>query len=58
MAKYEGETMERIPPILESDDKEIILVTHDECIFYFNENEVYGRNQENCHYAKKEMDVQ
>ena len=36
MAKYEGETMERIPPILES-DKEIILVTHDECIFYSND---------------------
>ncbi|CAG8762868.1 2910_t:CDS:2, partial [Rhizophagus irregularis] len=37
MAKYEGETMERIPPILESDDKEVILVTHDECIFYSND---------------------
>ncbi|CAB4481750.1 unnamed protein product [Rhizophagus irregularis] len=37
MAKYEGETMEQIPPILESDDKEVILVTHDECIFYSND---------------------
>ncbi|PKB93644.1 hypothetical protein RhiirA5_247291, partial [Rhizophagus irregularis] len=37
MAKYEGETIERIPPILESDDKEVILVTHDECIFYSND---------------------
>ena len=27
----------RIPPILGSDDKEIILVTHDECIFYSND---------------------
>ena len=37
MAKYEGETMERIPPILESDDKEIILITHDKCVFYSND---------------------
>jgi hypothetical protein len=37
MAKYEGETMERIPPTFEFDDKEIILVTHDECIFYSND---------------------
>ncbi|GBB96329.1 hypothetical protein RclHR1_02730001 [Rhizophagus clarus] len=29
--------MERIPLVLESDDKEIILVTHDECIFYSND---------------------
>ena len=36
MAKYEGETMKRIPPILESNDKEIILVIYDECIFYSN----------------------
>ncbi|CAG8741316.1 8503_t:CDS:2, partial [Rhizophagus irregularis] len=37
MVKYEGKTMERIPPILEFDDKEIILITHDECIFYSND---------------------
>ena len=37
MAKYEGENMERKPPILESDDKEIILITHDECVFYSND---------------------
>ncbi len=37
MALYEGENMERIPPVLESDDKEIILVTHDKCIFYSND---------------------
>jgi hypothetical protein len=37
MAKYEGENMERIPPILEPNEKEIILVTHDECIFYSND---------------------
>ena len=37
MAKYEGENMERIPPILESNEREIILITHDECIFYSND---------------------
>jgi len=36
MALYEGENMERILPVLGSDDKEIILVTHNECIFYSN----------------------
>ena len=36
MAKYEGETMKRIPPILEPNDKEIILITYDKCIFYSN----------------------
>jgi len=37
MANYEGETMEEIPPTLESNEKEIILVTHDECVFYSND---------------------
>ena len=37
MAKYESENMEQISPILEPDDKEVILVTHDECIFYSND---------------------
>jgi hypothetical protein len=37
MAKYEGENMERIPLILEPNEKEIILITHDECIFYSND---------------------
>ena len=37
MAKYEGESMERIPPILGPNEKEIVLVTHDECIFYSND---------------------
>ncbi|RIA91491.1 hypothetical protein C1645_692632, partial [Glomus cerebriforme] len=36
MVKYEGENMERIPPILEISEKEVILVTHNECIFYSN----------------------
>src|SRR6266498_1907989 len=37
MAKYEGESMERVPPALELNEKEIVLVTHDECIFYSND---------------------
>ena len=37
MALYERKNMKRIPPVLGSDDKEIILVTHDECIFYSND---------------------
>src|SRR2546421_9985020 len=37
MAKYEGENMEQIPPTLGPNDKEIVLVTHDECIFYSND---------------------
>ena len=36
MTKYEGESIERISPILRSNEKEIILITHDECIFYSN----------------------
>ena len=30
MAKYEGENIERIPPTLEPNDKEVILVIHDD----------------------------
>ncbi len=37
MAKYEGDNMERIPSVLEPNEKEIILITHDECIFYLND---------------------
>ncbi len=37
MVKYEGDNMERIPPVLEPNEKEIILITHDECIFYSND---------------------
>ena len=37
MAKYEGKSMERIPPALELNEEEIVLVTHDECIFYSND---------------------
>jgi len=37
MAKYEDKSMERIPPILGPNEKEIILIMHDECIFYSND---------------------
>src|SRR6266540_6479885 len=37
MAKYEEDNMERILPVLEPNEKEIILITHDECIFYSND---------------------
>ena len=37
MAKYEGENMERILPTLGPNEKEIIFVTHDECVFYSND---------------------
>jgi hypothetical protein len=38
MTKYEGEDMmTNVKPILGPGEKEIILVTHDECIFYSND---------------------
>ena len=37
MARYEGEEMEAIPPVLRSGEQELILVTHDKCIFYTND---------------------
>ena len=37
MSKYEGETIDRIYFNLSEKEKERILVTHDECIFYFND---------------------
>ncbi|PKY58604.1 hypothetical protein RhiirA4_480658 [Rhizophagus irregularis] len=37
MVKYEGESMEWILLMLEPNEKEIILVTHNECIFYSND---------------------
>jgi hypothetical protein len=37
IANYEGETMDKILPNLQTDKKEHILVTHDECIFYSND---------------------
>src|SRR5688572_11714281 len=37
MAKYNGNDMNRIPPQLKDGEKEHILVTHDECIFYAND---------------------
>ena len=37
MARYEGKEMERIPPTLGVGVRELILVTHDECVFYSND---------------------
>jgi len=37
MSKYEGENMDRVQPNLTEGEKERILVTHDECIFYSND---------------------
>ena len=37
MAKYDGEQMERIAPNLPENNKEIILITYDKCIFYSND---------------------
>ena len=37
MATYEGDSMECILPVLKEGEKEYILVTHDECIFYAND---------------------
>jgi len=48
MSKYEGETMKRIYPNLLEGEKERILVTYDECIFYSNDGkrEVWAKNGE------------
>ena len=37
MVRYEGEEIEVILPVLKSNERELILVTHDECIFYAND---------------------
>ena len=37
MTKYDDETLEPISPVLNVNEKEIILITHDECIFYSND---------------------
>jgi hypothetical protein len=38
MATYEGDLMQTVvPPTLEEDEREIVWVTHDECIFYSND---------------------
>ena len=37
MARYEGEEMKAILPALGVGERELILVTHDECVFYSND---------------------
>jgi hypothetical protein len=48
MTTFDDETLEPIPPILGPDEKKIILVTHDECIFYSYDGKrgVWVRNGE------------
>ncbi|PKC04462.1 hypothetical protein RhiirA5_379360 [Rhizophagus irregularis] len=48
MASYEGETMDKILPNLQNSEKEHILVTYDECIFYSNDGkrEVWAKTGE------------
>ena len=36
MAKYEEENIERLPRILKLNEKKIILIIYNECIFYSN----------------------
>jgi len=48
MAKYKGENMKRILLTLGTNEKKIILVTHDECIFYSNDGNrgVWAKSRE------------
>jgi len=48
MSHYEGENMNRILPNLAKGEKEHILVTHDECIFYSNDGQrgIWAKNGE------------
>src|SRR5207302_859194 len=48
MGIYEGDLMERKPPVLSEGEKEHILVTHDESIFYSNDGSrgIWAKNGE------------
>jgi len=48
MAKYKGENIEWKPLILEPNNKKIILITYDECIFYSNDRKwgVWAKSEE------------
>ena len=48
MTKYDDETLEPIAPVLKINEREIILVTHDECIFYSYDGKrgVWAKNGE------------
>jgi hypothetical protein len=48
MSYYEGENMDRILPNLVEGEKEHILVTHDECVFYSNDGQrgIWAKNGE------------
>ena len=40
MPIFEGENMERLDPLLLPNEKTHILVTHDECLFYANDDKL------------------
>ncbi len=46
MSYYEGENINQILPNLAEGEKEHILVTHDECIFYSNDGQcgIWAKN--------------
>ena len=48
MAKYEGENMKRTSLTLGSNNKKVILVTYDKCVFYSNDRkqEVWAKSEE------------
>ncbi len=48
MAIYEGDNMEKVPPLLTLEEKEHILIVHDECIFYSNDEkrEIWAKSGE------------
>ena len=57
MARYEGEEIEVIPPVLKPNERELILVTHDKYIFYANDGKKeFGLMMVKCHYEKREME--
>ena len=57
MSKYEGKMMDRIYPNLPEKEKERILVIHNECIFYSNDNKhrIWAKNGE-LSLRKKKME--
>jgi len=48
MSKYESKTIDRIHFNLSEEEKERILITHNECIFYSNDgkHEIWAKNEE------------
>ncbi len=55
MVKYKENIMKWISLILESNEKKIILIMHDKCIFYLNDSkwEVWAKSKELSLHKKK-----